>query len=292
MTSIPQQSFEISEIDRPLLEYWKDLIPDDFDLAIERKRLSLEFELSGIERGQALIKVLSELDCPLTGKTVLDVGSGNGGLCIAAALAGAARTHGVETEPQRILLAIKWAECRGISASFRQGVAEALPFENDTFDVVFFWSVIEHVESHEKSIREIARVLKPGGVVAVNGPNRLSPRLFLSDPHYHIFGISILPPVIGRWWVVNVKKLSPHYGVGTFPIYSLLVGRLKRAGIRVIATPNTHYMVELLESPERVRSRFKRQLIKALGYVSLNKLLAMTLRNTAPTFLMIGRKER
>lgn len=286
------QPSKIADVDRPLLDFWKNLIPDDFDATVERKRLSLEFELSGIERGQSLVKLLSELNCSLPGKTVLDIGSGNGGLCIATALAGAANVHGLEAEPQRILLARKWAECRNVPVSFRQGVAEALPFEDETFDVVFFWSVIEHVESHEKSIREIARVLKPGGVVAINGPNRLSPQLFLSDPHYHIFGISPLPPAIGKWWVVDVRKLSTHYGVGTFPIYSFLVRRLKREGIAVFATPHTHYIVDLLENPDRIRSTFKRQLVKLLSYALLNRLLAVVLRNTGSIFLMIGRKER
>jgi len=290
MSSNPK-SLEIDDADKPLLAFWRDLIPDDFDSTVERKRLSLEFELSGIERGQSLINLLQELNYPLTGRSVLDIGSGNGGLCIAAALAGAAKVHGIETEPQRILLAQKWAECRGVQVTFAQGVAEALPFDDATFDAVLFWSVIEHVRSHAQAIREISRVLKPGGIVAINGPNRLSPQLFFSDPHFHVFGVSILPPSIGKWWVVDVRKLSTHYDVGTFPIYSFLVRRLKREGIAVIASPQAHYMLNLLQYPDRIRSTFKRQLIKALSYVSLNKLLASAVRNTVPIFLIIGRKE-
>ncbi|MBL0329714.1 MAG: class I SAM-dependent methyltransferase [Bacteroidetes bacterium] len=42
--------------------------------------------------------------------------------------------------------------------------AEDLPFENNTFDLVFSSHVIEHVPDMEKAIKEINRVLKPGGI--------------------------------------------------------------------------------------------------------------------------------
>jgi len=88
------------------------------------------------------------------------------------------------------------------------------------------------------------------------------------------------------------KAVDPLCGVGTFPIYSLLARSLKREGIAVVASPHPHYMFDLFENPDRIRSRFKRQLIKLLGYVSLNRLLASVLRDTVPIFLLIGRKKR
>ena len=59
----------------------------------------------------------------------------------------------------------------------------------------------------------------------------------------------------------------------------------------MIATNHGHYMLDLLQNPDKIRSRLKKRLIKLLGMVSLDKLLATVLRNTAPIFLMIGRKE-
>ncbi len=275
--------------DVALLDYWKKLIPGDFDVSIERKRISFEFEMSGIDRGKSLISYLRTYE-PIANKVVLDIGSGNGGLCIAAALEGAAKAFGLETVPQRILLANKWAECRGVDITFKEGVAENLPFENSTIDIVFFWSVIEHVQNHGKAIQEISRVLKPGGIVVINAPNRLSPQLFRSDPHYQSFGVSVLPPSVGKWWVVKVRKLSKSYGVGTFPIYSLLVRKLRKAGISEIALNHHNYMIDLLQQPDRIQSKLKRQLIKFLGCVSLNYMLALVLKNTVPIFLIVGRK--
>lgn len=47
-----------------------------------------------------------------------------------------------------------------------------LPFEDATFDAVFYHHVIEHVSDPTKSIEELSRVLKPGGLLYVGTPNR------------------------------------------------------------------------------------------------------------------------
>ncbi len=47
-----------------------------------------------------------------------------------------------------------------------------LPFEDNSFDAIFYHHVIEHVPDPKKSIEELARVLKPGGMMYVGTPNR------------------------------------------------------------------------------------------------------------------------
>lgn len=53
------------------------------------------------------------------------------------------------------------------------GTAEAMPLDDASQDVVFFENVLEHVDSPSHSLREIFRVLKPGGVAYVTTTNRL-----------------------------------------------------------------------------------------------------------------------
>ena len=50
------------------------------------------------------------------------------------------------------------------------GVAEVLPFKDDSFDVVLSYAVLEHVKQPFVAAREIIRVLKPGGVLRVQVP--------------------------------------------------------------------------------------------------------------------------
>lgn len=56
--------------------------------------------------------------------------------------------------------------------------AESLPFENDSFDVVFGHAVLHHIPDLERAFSEFRRVLKPGGLVAFCGePSRTGDRL-------------------------------------------------------------------------------------------------------------------
>ena len=51
-----------------------------------------------------------------------------------------------------------------------KGIAESLPFDDSTFDVVYSSHVLEHVESEEKALQEMKRVLKPNGILIIGMP--------------------------------------------------------------------------------------------------------------------------
>jgi len=68
---------------------------------------------------------------------------------------------------------------------------ERLPYEDATFDVVTATEVIEHLEDFRQVVREIHRVLKPGGVCILSTPNilNLNSRLrFLTFGFWNLFG--------------------------------------------------------------------------------------------------------
>lgn len=68
---------------------------------------------------------------------------------------------------------------------------EPLPYADHTFDVVTATEVIEHLEDFRRVVREIYRVLKPGGVCILSTPNilNLNSRLrFLSFGFWNLFG--------------------------------------------------------------------------------------------------------
>ena len=100
------------------------------------------------------------------GMTLLDVACGNGNTALPAALAGADVT-GVDIAPYLIEQAVARAEKAGVSAEFDVGDAEALPYEDATFDVVITMFGAMFAPRPEVTANELMRVCRPGGIVAM-----------------------------------------------------------------------------------------------------------------------------
>jgi SAM-dependent methyltransferase len=100
------------------------------------------------------------------GKRVLDVGSGNGYVLSRYALVGA-EVFGVDLTDQAIALCRQRFSYMGLVGDFRVADAEKLPFPDNSFDCVCSMGVLHHVPDTERAIREIVRVLRPGGRLIV-----------------------------------------------------------------------------------------------------------------------------
>lgn len=96
------------------------------------------------------------------GKRLLEVGVGAGTDFINWVRNGAIATgvdltaHGVALTQERLAL-------EGLTATVRQADAENLPFADESFDLVYSWGVLHHSPDTPRAIREVRRVLKPGG---------------------------------------------------------------------------------------------------------------------------------
>ncbi len=107
----------------------------------------------------------------LSGKTVLDIGCGSGGIALhLVEKHGAAHATGFDVELPVIEAARRRAESRGLSgrASFVHAPPGPLPFADASFDTVFSKDALLHVPDKDALFAEIFRVLKPGGVFAAS----------------------------------------------------------------------------------------------------------------------------
>jgi len=93
-------------------------------------------------------------------KKVLEIGVGVGTDHLELAKAGAILT-GIDITPKSIELTKKNLELHGYKSNLLVADAENLPFEDNSFDVVYSFGVLHHVPDTQKAIHEVYRVLKP-----------------------------------------------------------------------------------------------------------------------------------
>ena len=111
-------------------------------------------------------------------RDALDVGCGVGhwGMLLGEQMPPSARVTGVDREPAWVAQATARAAARGLGGRYRyvQGTAERLPFAADSFDLVTCQTVLIHVPDAAAVLREMIRVARPGGIIAVCEPNNLA----------------------------------------------------------------------------------------------------------------------
>ena len=101
-----------------------------------------------------------------SGMKVLDVATGTGNLAIPAAKKGADVT-GIDIAPNLIEQANERVKAEGVDAKFEVGDAEALPYEDDTFDVTMTMFGAMFAPRPDVTAAELIRVTKPGGIIAM-----------------------------------------------------------------------------------------------------------------------------
>jgi len=121
--------------------------------------------------GYARRKLFDELHLNPSGKQALEVGCGGGLMCEELAGLGFDVT-GIDPSAPSLEAAIRHARASGCEIRYERAAGESLPYRDQSFDVVFCFDVLEHVRDLPQVIREIARVLKPGGVFCYDTINR------------------------------------------------------------------------------------------------------------------------
>lgn len=162
----------------------------------------------------------------VTGGRLLEVGCASGEFLRLAARAGF-QVEGVEPDPHTSAQARQTPGLRVLTGTLTQAGYPA-----DSFDVVVLFHVLEHLDSPRQTVREIHRLIKPGGILAVETPNidtiwfrllRSRWRQFIPD-HYYFF----TPQTLGRLLHEAGFQLLQVRRVGKPLSVRLLVDRIRR----------------------------------------------------------------
>ncbi len=166
----------------------------------------------------------------LAGKRVLEIGCGRGGFACWMAKQ--------EFAPRRVVAADFSATAvgKGLTYASRGGIRqiswevmdiESIAHPDESFDTVISCETIEHVPNPRKAVRELARVLRPGG------------KLFLTTPNY--FGMSGLYRIY--LWLSGRKFSEEGQPINNFMLLPRTREMVRAAGLKIKEIDGTgHYL--------------------------------------------------
>ncbi|MDO8501029.1 MAG: class I SAM-dependent methyltransferase [Gemmatimonadaceae bacterium] len=199
----------------------------------------------------------------VAGSAVLDVGCGDAGALIAFAEEGAT-CAGIECFDKSLERGRLRAADHGVDVDLRKGIAESIPFPDASFDLVTLDNVLEHVGDRELTLREVRRVLKPGGLLYMVTPKPFSVYSLWNDPHYDLAGLVLMPRRTQIWYFEKIRGGgSGTYDVGVIPTRRAIRKLLDAAGFRITVAPRElwiNYLRDRVSRPEEVRPGIKRRM--------------------------------
>ena len=159
--------------------------------------------------GRTLFATKFVSDKDIKNKKILDIGCGFGWFELNVLKRGCKHISGLEISEKDLITVKKHIKNKNVS--FKIGSALYLPFEDETFDTVVAWEVLEHIPKNKEEImfKEVSRVLKPKGT------------FYLSTPRRSFFS-NIFDPA---WWFIGHR----HYNKKDLIEYGKKIGfRLKK----------------------------------------------------------------
>jgi demethylmenaquinone methyltransferase/2-methoxy-6-polyprenyl-1,4-benzoquinol methylase len=146
---------------------------------------------------------------PRPGQRILDVATGTGMVAFELARRGAA-VIGLD-QSEHMLSRARTRIATGHPVTFIQGEAEHLPFADAEFDALTFTYLLRYVDDRAATMRELARVLKPGGrigMVEFGVPAR-APLRAAWRAHTRV-GLPLLGRAVSPAWVEVGRFLGPN----------------------------------------------------------------------------------
>src|SRR4029079_8173687 len=180
-----------------------------------------------------------------------------------------AKAAGIETFETSLERGRLRASDHGVQVDLKKGAAESIPFPDNTFDLVMLDNVLEHVTDRPLTLREVRRVLKPGGLLYMVTPKPFSLYSLWNDPHYDLAGLVLMPRRMQIWYFEKIRGGGKGtYDVGVIPTRHRIRKLLADAGYTIAVSRRElwiNYLRDRVSRPEEVRAGVKR---KMSSYIS------------------------
>lgn len=193
---------------------------------------------------------------PGNGQLLLEVGCSWGRWCIAAARKGYVPV-GVDPRLGSVRAARRVARQLGVQAWYYVGDGRHLPFEDDTFDVVYCYSVLQHLPKPDvvRSLAEIRRVLKQGGRSRIQMATAFGARA-LYQRVYRTLSRRPDPDPVRLWSLREIRETFEH-GIGPSTLAVHAFGTLNPTSADLPLLPRrARWVVRGSEALRRLSQRF------------------------------------
>lgn len=223
-------------------------------------------------------RIIEELD-PKDGDRILDVGCGDGFyLHLLSNLGLDLDLTGCDFDPNALKSAKKNLKGKKVKL-IQADLMKKLPFKDKSFDKIVMSEVAEHLPDDVGGLREVYRVLKPGGVLCLSVPNANYP--FLWDPVNwvleHLFGTHIKTGFWAGIWNQHLRLYTPLQIKKVVQKAGFKVGKVE--SLTQWCLPFNHYLINLgaiLLAQDKVSqgtknqaSKFSKQTKKKRGFIKL-----------------------
>jgi SAM-dependent methyltransferase len=248
------------EIKNKNIPAWLDKSHPNFERWLRSRNLS-------IARGEFVRSVVSgKINCQ--GLKILDLGSGEGGSSKVFSVGN--YVVGYDIDKHRLTR----QKINYDLENLVRGSAENLPFKNDTFDLIIFQDVIEHLPLNINYFDTLHKILKQNGIIYLSTPNKISLVNIISDPHWGVPFVSLLSRKNIRRYFLKYFRRSE---IGRKDIAQLItLNQLKKKSAEYFnITLYTNHSVQRLMRGDKgiVWSSFHLNMIKLIKYFKLDFLL-------------------
>lgn len=169
--------------------------------------IDYNYIVTRINTGNELANSLLHTYPSINNGTMLDLGVGSGGISVSFSKLNF-NVKGLDVNKDYLDLAKKRSEYHKTKLELKEWDGVNIPYDSETFSLVLIMDILEHVPDPHQLIKEICRVLKPGGICFFCTENKYSPVFLIGDPHYGIPLLTLFPRFIRNFIIVDILKRS------------------------------------------------------------------------------------